>query len=192
MSLNNTDTPSRSGHQLPIAPQPGLGRHEPLTHLCWGFGRLDLCQSCTDFFLHVHKGWGKRPSTRADGAAFVSPGTQPNRITTLFCFCFTRCSVPRHTLVILILGKRSRTKGITASASGQIPLSSQGKRRSPDPSPSYSQQVKQEGGEPWCAHLEPAPSEGASRLMGIEGTKGGRLVERSPDVTCSRETLGKT
>lgn len=123
----------------------------------------------TSFSMYT-KGGESVPARVLNGAAFVSPGTQPNRITTLFCFCFTRCSVPRHTLVILMLGKPSRTKGITASASGKIPLSSQSKRRSPDPSPSCSQQVKQEGGEPWCAHLEPAPSEGASRLMGIEGT----------------------
>lgn len=126
--LDNTDCPSSRGHQLSIAPQLGLGHHEPLTHLGWGFVWLDLCQSCAEFFLRIHKAWGKCPSTRANGAACVSPGTQPNRITTLFCFCFMRCSVPRHTLVILLLGKRKRTRGIIDSASGKIPLSSQSKR----------------------------------------------------------------
>lgn len=151
---------------MPIAPHLEVGHHEPLIRLCWGFVWLDFHQS------YIHKGWGKGTSLHANDAVFLCPGAQPNRVALLrFLFYALFCSITHTCYPHAWQAQQNQRDYIVSIWKYSTIITEQA--LSPSPSPSYNKQVKHEREKTWRAHLEPAPSKGASWLTGIQCSKGG-------------------
>lgn len=134
--------------------------------------------------LRIHKGWGKGTSLHGNDSVFVCPGAQPNRVTLLgFLFYALFCSVTHTCYPRAWQAQQNQRDYVVSIWKYSTVITEHALGPSP---PSSNKQVKHEREETRSAHLEPAPSKGASWLMGTRRSQGGGLVECSPHETCKQ------